>query len=314
MGEKEIQEEYLYIYIDQKEHFISLQEMSSIVNTINNIGKSIAEQFTDNNDVSFEIYPVEQGSFKTKIAIATTALTLFVGAIETEIGKAFVEGLTGNKPEYYTKEAGKFIKDALKNIMEKSINYLEGLRNEETHYCLDKSIKEKSDMYSTLYKNHNIKAISFNENNECSIQKTEFYNHIRKGDLIRQLKPNYEITDLIIARSINIQNFKGKWSFKKINGKKIDAEILDNAFICKFFGGNYPLRQFDQDDVIKVLLREDILIKNGNKEQAKYFIEKIFYFNEDKLKNIPEDLKKYLSIEYDYNEINLFNQSNHNEQ
>ena len=71
MGEKEIQEEYLYIYIDQKEHFISLQEMSSIVNTINNIGKSIAEQFTDNNDISFEIYPVEQGSFKTKITSRT---------------------------------------------------------------------------------------------------------------------------------------------------------------------------------------------------------------------------------------------------
>ena len=300
-------EQILNIYLGQEEHYITLEEMDKIIQAVNNIGDSLAKKlFTSSSKEFFVVYPYEMGSFKIKIGIG--AIFLAIGWLgESDLGKAFVKGLTGNETPYYAEKAGELLRDAIKGVLEKSVNALEIINNNtDNKYILDKSIKEKSELYTLINKSKTIKSISFNPDNENPIEKKNFISHIRKGDIVRQLEPEYEICDLIILKSINTKE-QGKWGFRLLhNNKNIRAEILDNNFISKFLSGQYPLKEGNQDDVIKALVRIDTIMKNGDKEKEQYFIEEIFNFNENKIKDIPKDLEKYLRINYHYNEATLF--------
>ncbi|RDU63806.1 MULTISPECIES: hypothetical protein [Helicobacter] len=296
------------IYLGQEEHYITLEEMDKIIQAVNNIGDSLTKKlFTSSSKEFFVVYPYEIGSFKIKIGIVGAALAIMSWLGESDLGKAFVKGLTGNETPYYAEKAGELLRDAIKGVLEKSVNTLEIINNNtDNKYILDKSIKEKSELYTLINKSKTIKSISFNPNNEEPIEKKNFYAHIRKGDIIRQLEPEYEICDLIILKSINTRE-QGKWTFGLLhNNKNIKAEISDNNFISGFLGGQYPLKEGNQDDIIKALVRTDTIMKNGNKESGQYFIQEIFNFNENKIKDIPKDLEKYLRVTYQYKEPTLF--------
>ena len=301
-------EQILNVYLGQEEHYITLEEMNKIIQSINNIGDSLTKKlFMSSSKELFIVYPYEKGSFKIKIGIVGATLAIIGWLGESDLGKAFVKGLTGNETPYYAEKAGELLRDAIKGVLEKNVDTLEILNNNtEGKYFLDKSIKEKSELYTLINKSKTIKSISFNPNNEEPIEKKNFYAHIRKGDIVRQLEPEYEISDLIILKSMNTRE-QGKWTFGLLhNNKNIKAEILDNDFISGFLSGQYPLKEGNQDEVIKALVRVDTIMKNGSKENGQYFIQEIFNFNENKIKDIPKDLKKYLKIKYHYNEPTLF--------
>ncbi|MCV3387416.1 hypothetical protein L8U00_02790 [Campylobacter sp. IFREMER_LSEM_CL2256] len=305
-------ESELYIYLGQDEHYITLDEMNSIVNTISIISNDLCVKLLSNyQDISLVIYPCEQGSFKLKIKhmLLGAGVCILTWLNESEAGRAFVEGLTGHETPYYYKRAGQILGDVIKGVLEKDIFTLEKINNElgNCGYILDKSIKEKSVLYEAINKSKTIKSISFNNENSNAIPKKDFINHIKKGDIIRQLEPNYEILDLIISKSINTKQ-QGKWTFELLETKKkFNAKILDNVFMSKFLDGFYPLKEGNQDDIIKALLRIDTKIKNGNKETEEYFIQEIFNFNENKIKVIPQEFEKYLQVKYDYKIPSLFN-------
>ncbi|EDO8476247.1 hypothetical protein A0M43_04815 [Campylobacter jejuni] len=305
-------ESELYIYLGQDEHYITLDEMNSIVNTINIISNDLCVKLLSNyQDVSFVICPCEQGSFKLKIKhmLLGSGVCILTWLNESEAGKAFVEGLTGHETPYYYKKAGQILGDVIKGVLEKDIFTLEKINNELDNfgYILDKSIKEKSVLYEAINKSKTIKSISFSNENSNAIPKKDFINHIKKGDIIRQLEPSYEILDLIISKSINTKK-QGKWTFELLETKKkFNAEILDNVFMLKFLDGFYPLKEGNRDDIIKALLRIDSKIKNGNKETEEYFIQEIFNFNKNKIKDIPKEFEKYLQVKYDYKIPSLFN-------
>lgn len=297
-------ESFFDIYLGQEEHFISIEEMEKILKVIGEINNSYSQKvFGKQINSSFNIYPCQEGSFKIKIGIVVGTIIGLVEFSDNDIVKAFIEGLTENKPEYYAKKSGEMIKDFTKGILEKTINELEILNNQIENksgsYILDKSIKEKSDLYVLLQKSKTIKSICFNRNNTNPISKTDFYKHIKAGDVIRAELPIYEIRDLIIFKSINTED-RGKWFFKIPNSKKqLQAEIIDFNFLSDFLNGKYPLREGDQDDVIKVLLKIETIIKNGSKEKEEYCIEKIYYFNDIEIEKIPKDCEKFLTQKND---------------
>lgn len=304
-------ESFLHIYLEQEEHYIALSQMDKIIQSVNIIGNSLSEKLLNNLPKElFVIYPYEKGSFKVKIGVKEILLgsvaSLIVGLSETDSGQAFVRGLTGNETPYYYEKIGEFVRDCVKGVFEKDIDELELINNLDKKYFLDKSIKAKSDLYESLYKSNNIKSVSFTPNNDLAIKRQIFYKHIKKNDIIRLLEPRYYIKDLIISKSINTKD-KGKWSFKSIvdDDKKISAELLDDDFLMQFWNGKYPLKENDQDDTIRALLRIDTTMKNGSKEKEEYFIEEIFSFNENNIKDIPQNLEQYLKIKYNYKEATL---------
>ncbi|WP_104722297.1 hypothetical protein [Helicobacter mesocricetorum] len=301
-------EQILNIYLGQEEHYITLEEMNKIIQSINDIGDSLTKKlFMNSSKELFIVYPYEKGSFKIKIGIISATLIIIGWLSESDSGKAFVKGLIGNETPYYYEREGELLRDAIKGVLEKNVDTLEILNNNtDGKYFLDKSIKEKSELYTLINKSKTIKSISFNPNNEEPIEKNSFYAHIRKGDIVRQLEPEYEICDLIILKSINTRE-QGKWTFGLLhNNKNIKAEILDKGFISGFLSGQYPLKEENQDDVIKALVHVDTIMKNGSKENGQYFIQEIFNFNENKIKEIPKDLEKYLRIKYQHNQPTLF--------
>lgn len=299
----------LNIYLGQEEHHITLEEMSRIIQAVNTIGDSLTKTFFINTSKNiFVVYPYESGSFKIKMGIAVSVLVTVISWLsESDSGKSFVKGLTGNETPYYAEKAGELLRDVIKGILEKKVDTLEIINNNtDNKYILDKSIKEKSELYTLMSKSKTIKSISFNADNKNAIEKKDFYAHIRKGDIIRQLEPEYEIYDLIILKSINTRE-QGKWTFGLVrNDKNIKAEILDGDFISGFLSGQYPLKEGNQDDVIKALVRMETTMKNGSRENERYFIQEIFNFNENKIKDIPENLEKYLRIKCHYKEPTLF--------
>lgn len=298
----------LHIHLGQDEHYITLSEMDKIIQSITIIGNSLAENlFSDLPKELFVIYPYEEGSFKIKVGVGIGLLVSIVSWLnESSAGQAFVKGLTGNETPYYYENAGKFLKDCLKGVLEKDIDELEEVNNLTKRYFLDKPIKTKSDLYETFNKSKTIKSISFTPNDEQIIEKKNFYKHIKKGDIVRLLEPQYEIKDFIISKSINTKD-KGKWTFKSIidNNKSLNAEILDDNFLMQFWSGKYPLKEHNQDDIIRALLQIRTTMKNGSKEKEEYFIKEIFNFNENKIKEIPKNLEQYLQIKYDYKELML---------
>lgn len=308
MGEERIMNENLLnIYLGQKEHYITLDEMENIILRINNIGNSLAEHIFNNSPKDlFIIYPQKKGSFEIIVGIIGISSMAVNWLSETDSGKAFIKGLTGHETPYYWKKGGELLRDLINGILQKNIKDLKKV-NDENNFILDKSIKEKSELFNTLHKSKTIKSISFDKYHEKQIEKTNFYQHIIKGDIVRLLEPRYEIQDLIISKSINTRS-KGKWTFKsKINNHgQIDAKILDDTFLSDFLNGYYPLKEKGEDDIVRVLLQINTTIKNGNKEKEEYFIQEIFSFNHKKIKDIPKDLEKYLMIKYNYNEPTLF--------
>ena len=50
----------------------------------------------------------------------------------------------------------------------------------------------------------------------------------------------------------------------------------------------------------------ETVMKNGSKESEQYFIEEIFNFNENRIKDIPQEFEKYLQKKYDYKNPSLF--------
>lgn len=82
---------------------------------------------------------------------------------ESDSGKAFIKGLTGNETPYYLEKGGELLRDAIKGVLEKDRDTLEILNNNtDGKYFLDKSIKEKSELYTLINKSKTIKTISFN--------------------------------------------------------------------------------------------------------------------------------------------------------
>ena len=122
--------EILPIHFDVPGHYLSLRtfiETSRQTEFI--IANFNREFFYGKLNYEIIVLPPSQGSFKTRLGVAVIAVGASVWAIlESDIGKAFVEGLTGHEPAHWARSAGlelrEFIEDLskLKGEEEKSVS------------------------------------------------------------------------------------------------------------------------------------------------------------------------------------------------
>lgn len=226
---------------------------------------------------------------------------------ETECGQAFIKGLTGHETPYYYQKAGEFIRDMVKGVLSKEESELSKYNNGYTDdkFYLDKCISEKSKLYKTLYKNKNIKFLSFEPDHSNPIEKKNFINHFLNKDILRPLEPEFELMELSIVKSVNT-NTKAKWKFKNTNSSlKFNAEICDGFFIDKFLSGYYPLKQEEKDDIVLALVKIDKQMKNGEESSKEFSIMEIYKFNDNIVKKLPNDLNRHITIKYDISRNSL---------
>lgn len=108
--------EQLYIHFDVPEHYIKL---GTFINSSLQ-AKLIIENFNQNffhGNLDYEliVLPPEEGSFLNKLAVYVWGgLASLVAFIETDIGKGYVEGLTGESPQHWARQIGESHSDITK--------------------------------------------------------------------------------------------------------------------------------------------------------------------------------------------------------
>lgn len=152
------------------------------------------------------VLPPEPGSFLTRLGIFVTAGTILGGlgaALETDMGKGFVRGFTGNEPAYWTERAGVLLREKLlpdgnapaitaptpQDRAEQITSSM--IMAEATKTFLQKDALELSRLgadtkrfrdayearnlfYKSCYENPQLSALGFEEDEEFPIQRSDF--------------------------------------------------------------------------------------------------------------------------------------------
>lgn len=71
-----MKENFLTFYIGQDEHYIQLEEMQQIAESIENISKELKHHFFSDGNMNVLIYPSKEGSYEILISFTATILSI----------------------------------------------------------------------------------------------------------------------------------------------------------------------------------------------------------------------------------------------
>ncbi|MBL8564324.1 MAG: hypothetical protein JNM89_01250 [Hyphomicrobiaceae bacterium] len=220
----------------------------------------------------YEIYVLtpEDGSFKSKLAVyvisGATAVAVFA---ESDMGKAFVEGLTNHPPDHYFREAGKYIRktvidlasqpveqphptvadpdhDAAKRdgstaiLVETTKSFLQKDRSELRKIGVDErkfrdAYEARNEFYIACSQNRQIQALGFEEEPVFPIKRADF------ARLQVALGPKEDVPQIdnwiveIVTLSVTSPNWDREdrnrtWKGKDANKKERNFSIEDEYF------------------------------------------------------------------------------------
>jgi hypothetical protein len=103
------------IHFDVPEHYIPLDTFIETANQTRVVIESLNKQIFD-GELQFQlvVFPPEEGSFLTRLGVILVAgYGVAWSFMESDVGKAFIRGLTGHEPSYYSEQAGLQLRDIL---------------------------------------------------------------------------------------------------------------------------------------------------------------------------------------------------------
>ncbi len=105
--EDEGRSDRLFIHFDVEGHFLKLDTFIQTAESAREIIAAIDQTFFK-GELKYEliVLPPDDGSFLTKFGVLVAAGTAAFGILNTDIGAAYVEGLTGKAPVEWAKELG----------------------------------------------------------------------------------------------------------------------------------------------------------------------------------------------------------------
>lgn len=281
------QEEFLFHFNVLKEE-ISLESFIEISNALERTCSSVANLLFETKDCKIVLKPIEKGSLKLFYTIIVTGVL----AMTPDTINGILEEYTGHNWEYYAGKATRAIADTVTELFKSDtvrLKRTERSLTDEKKSDFDKIIKAQSDFYRALDKDNNIKGVGFSEESIYPIQRKDFSLHV-SDDIERDQPAEIALKNLVIYRSLNV-NEDGKWEFRdKADGKHFSAAIEDENFKKKFLSGKTPLKKSKQDDEIRALVQYDKKIKNGNTTNPTISIKTVYFFNNKNLLPIPENL------------------------
>lgn len=106
-GEVEGRSDRLFIHFDVEGHFLKLDTFIQTAESARDIIAALDETFFK-GELKYEliVLPPEDGSFLTKFGVLVAAGTAVFAILNSDIGAAYVEGLTGKAPAEWAKELG----------------------------------------------------------------------------------------------------------------------------------------------------------------------------------------------------------------
>lgn len=197
--------EIIPIHFDVPQNYLPFQEFVDtatatklIVDTFN------AEIFNGGLDFEWIVLPPEEGSFKSRFAVFVKVAGVLSAAAwaaaDTDIGKGYIEGLTGQKPEYWAKRAGEAQKRDIEELSEREVHLKQKaveevavamMLAESTKGFLTKEYNElrkigisktqfrtayqgRNSFYEACYRQPTIRAVGFTENEVFPVKRNDF--------------------------------------------------------------------------------------------------------------------------------------------
>ena len=224
--------------------------------------------------MEYEIFvlPAEQGSFKSQLAIYVTGgIVAFWAFVTSDIGIAFVEGLTGNTPEHIAREAGKSIRrmavetfkaadveqkehpssneqegatavlvESTKSFLQKPREELRGIGVDERRFR--DAFEARNEFYQACYNEREIVAVGFEEQPIFPIRRSDFIQlqvSLPPRDEPKISDPwNVEVVALNVTSPNWDQNDRQRsWKAKDANGKERHFLIEDEYFWVRVRNG-----------------------------------------------------------------------------
>ncbi len=112
----------LYIHFDVEEHFLKLETFIITAESAKKVIKALDDTFFDGRlEYEVIVLPPEGGTFLSKLAIWVSGGTAAVfGFLNTDVGSAYVEGLTGQTPAEWAESFGQGHRIIIEDALEKS--------------------------------------------------------------------------------------------------------------------------------------------------------------------------------------------------
>ncbi len=120
--------DHFYIHFDVEDHFLSLDTFIQTAESARKVVEALDKTFFQ-GDLAFEIIvmPPEEGSFLTRLGVFLTGAGVLLGGAgalldqainltESDVGAAYIEGLTGKSPAEWAEDLGKDHRAALESL------------------------------------------------------------------------------------------------------------------------------------------------------------------------------------------------------
>lgn len=289
----------LPIHFDVPEHYLKIDEFIGFSTDVQKIVNEFNSRiFAGLSDVEVYIIAPESGTFLGKLGIRLTRTSLSVGfifmALDTDIAKNFVNGLTGHEPSYYAEMSGSEIKkgaivlaDSTRGFLEKNTNAreLSSVRPEdfpEAYYA-------KNNFYQRCLVNERISGVGFTCDDDFPIKRNDFAHRVADSiDGNLELEPEYDTHQFRVVSSVNTIDSKAQWGLQDVQTHRfLNAHLKDDRFQKEFFSGRYPLKLNETDDVMVAMIEYKKLRIDGLPKIVERNIIRVYKFNNIILDEIP---------------------------
>lgn len=226
----------LFIHFDVPDHYLKLETFVETALKAQRIVDALDQTFFQSK-LKYEliVLPPEPGSFLTRLAITiwggVGSIFLF---IETDIGKAYIEGLTGHEPAHWSRELGeehlkfvdeqsgteedadqdreqkeeaesrvgaKILTEMTRGILQKDTADLERLGMETGN--LPDAVEARNEFYETIIADPDVRAVGFSPEDDFPIPRNAFPERamkVRRKDDDEEIKPwHVEVANIFVT-------------------------------------------------------------------------------------------------------------------
>lgn len=244
MDGTEFSSEFFVIHFDVEESRISLQTFIQSAQSIDKLATEI-NSIVFNSKLNFQIYvlPPEEGSFLKRLGILISAgATAALSFAATDVGKAFVRGLTGHEPAYWAEESGKLLRgyfiadtdDETDELSKEEINqtsntcahilseatkgFLTGKPSDLQKIGLEMNVHRKAyearnELYEVCISDSSIQGIGFSKEHQFPISRSKF------PELYVHLPPPEEELGLWLVEVAELRITSPNWDRKDLKRK-----------------------------------------------------------------------------------------------
>lgn len=296
-------------HLHTDKHEVLLGDFIKISDSLDATCKALSNIFLDENKAIICIKPPKQGSieivYDIGIALGVNFAWDTLNGILTEF--------TGHDVCYYSGKIARAFTDCISSVYKTQSYKLKTMANKfsgEAQQNLDKLIKSQTDLYVAIDKIADVTGISFFDNKkglQPDVVKKDFSFYTSR-DIQRQQPPKQMLKQLIVCKSINVDD-KGTWEFKDVvEGTTFKAPIEDDLFRQAFLNGKIPIKKTKQDDVVLALVEYEQISRNGVISSNNKIIKEIYKFNNKVLRKMPDSVDKsdVYSLKTDKRQMELF--------